>query len=416
MAVQIEEISKPVDLLFMVDNSGSMEEEQNNLAANFGIFIDLLLLTPADFRIAVVSTDMIDPLQSGRFQAKAGNPKVLGRNTQNLKQVFTENAKLGTLGDGFEKGLGAVEAALTAPLITGENAGFLRPDAVLGIIYLSDEEDCSHEPGVIPEFNGDECVQNLARMTPVQHYVDALKRLKNNDAGKIFVAAITGPDLKPGVDRLDCSQNSQCTSGRCAEGKCCPGAPTYTDCRTSDDCAAEAGTSCYGRKCLPTTPARNYAPRSCSCFNAGTGLTEPGTRYIDLVRAFGPNGIYAPICASNWAKSLSDIAGLAVNLVCKFPISALKLNPNRQPDSARDIVVKVNGQEVAPAGWNYNCPEQGNNYKFGSISFDAASCPALGAAIDILYERAPAEPRSCGASGCPTGQRCGNCDYCEAVR
>ena len=146
----------------------------------------------------------------------------------------------------------------------------------------------------------------------------------------------------------------------------------------------------------------------------------------DLVRAFGQNGVYAPICAADWAKSLSDIAGLAVDLVCKFPISALKLNPNQEPDSARDIVVKVNNNEMAPAGWNYNCPEQGASYKFGSVSFDAASCPALNARMQFIYEPAPTTgdgvPLACGAAtdggtgSCPTGFRCGNCNYCEKTR
>ena len=424
--VQVANASQPIDLLFMIDNSGSMEEEQDNLTANFGIVIDTLLQTPADFRIAVVSSEMIDPLHSGRFQAKQGNPRMLSRNTPNLKQVFTENAKLGTMGDGFEKGLAAVEAALSAPLINGESSGFLRPDAVLGVVYLSDEEDCSHEPNAIPEFDGDECVRNIGRMIPVQHYIDSLKRLKNTEAGKIFVAAITGPDLTPGVDRADCSQNTQCTSGRCAEGICCPGVPRLIDCRTSDDSANSPGTNCYGRKCLPTAPARNYAPRSCSCFNPGTGLTEPGTRYIDLVRALGQNGVYMPICAADWAKSLRDIADLAVDLVCKFPLSALKLNPNEKPSGSRDILVAVNHQELPPSSWRYNCPEEGENFRFGSISFDAASCPIPYARFQIGYDRGPtagtAAPVACssdsdgGAGRCPAGYRCGNCNYCEMAR
>ena len=99
---QDEVVKTPIDILFVVDNSGSMEEEQNNLTANFGQFIDLILLTPADFRIAVISTDMTNDGQSGRFLAKAGNDKILSRNTPRLREVFTENAKLGTMGDGFE--------------------------------------------------------------------------------------------------------------------------------------------------------------------------------------------------------------------------------------------------------------------------------------------------------------------------
>lgn len=429
---QIEADPTPIDILFVVDNSGSMEEEQNNLAANFGQFIDLIVATPAQFRIAVISTDMIDPAQSGKFLAKAGNPKVLDRNTANLRTVFSENARLGTMGDGFEKGLDAIEAALSQPLLGNENAGFLRAEAVLGVVLLSDEEDCSHDPGAIPEFDGDECVRNIDRMRPISRYINFLKGLKGGDASRVFFAAITGPDLTPGTSLQSCSANGECTSGRCSDGKCCPPAPMLTECRTNDDCATVAGTTCYGRKCLPTSPQRapnGYAPRTCSCFQAGTGLTEPCTRYIDVVRAFGNNGIYAPICTTDWSKSLRDIAGLAVDLVCKFPLATqsdggttlFKANPNVLPDEQRDIIVKVNGQEVAPAGWNYNCPEPTNAaFRGGSISFDSASCPALNSKIQFIYEPATSATR-CGAGasgdggtgGCGDGFRCGNCGYCE---
>lgn len=427
---QDEVIKTPIDLLFVVDNSGSMEEEQNNLTANFGQFIDLILQTPAEFRIAVISTDMSDANHSGRFLAKDGNPKILSRNTARLREAFTENAKIGTMGDGFEKGLDAIKAALSAPLIEGDNANFLRRDASLGIILLSDEEDCSHPPGAIPEFDGDECVRNIERMTKVKDYVDFLKALKGGDAGKVFFAAITGPDLLSATPPPMCTTNVECMSGRCADGKCCPPAPTLTECRTNDECVGVPGTSCYGRKCLPQSPLRrcaldgtcqmgapHYAPRTCSCFQAGTGLTEPGTRYIDMVRSFGANGIYAPICSNDWSRSLREIAGLAVDIICKFPLSALKQNPNVLPDDRRDLIVKVSRQEVPVSGWNYNCPEpQSDDFKHGSVSFDSASCPALNSTMQFVYEPADTAnpPTPCSAAApCAAGQRCGNCGYCE---
>ena len=47
---------KPADILFIVDNSGSMREEQQNLADNFGLFINEIA-GAGDYRIAVVTTD-----------------------------------------------------------------------------------------------------------------------------------------------------------------------------------------------------------------------------------------------------------------------------------------------------------------------------------------------------------------------
>src|SRR5207248_3031984 len=133
-------------------------------------------------------------------------------------------------------------------------------------------------------------------------------------------------------------------------------------------------------------------------------------------RAFGTNGLYASICDADWAQTLKDIGGVVANLICKFPLTTLKVNPNVLPDAARDIVVKVSGTEVPGAGWNYNCPETG--FESGSISFESASCPGPGANIEFFYEPASTDspPQTCGARGggpCSTGQTCGNCGYCQ---
>ena len=49
----------------------------------------------------------------------------------------------GASGSGSEKGFDAVKAALTEPLLSNENSGFLRPDASLSTIVISDEDDDS---------------------------------------------------------------------------------------------------------------------------------------------------------------------------------------------------------------------------------------------------------------------------------
>jgi hypothetical protein len=403
-----------------------MEEEQTNLAANAGLFIDLLLQTPAQFNIAIITTDMQDPEQSGRFQTnwvnscppnrqRGTNPKILTRQTPNLKDVFAQNFRQGTCGDGFEKGLQAIETALSEPLLSNENAGFLRRDAALAVIVVGDEEDCSHPPGVIPEFDGDECVRNIDRMYPVSRYIDFLKGLKGGDASKISFAAITGPDIPQALNRPACSRDNECTSGRCSDGKCCPVNPTFTACRTDAEC--QSGETCLGRKCVPRQTRRPYPPRDCSCFAAGTGLSEPGTRFLEMVKAFGANGVFASICAADWSQSLADIAGGVVELVCKYPLTSFKLNPNARPAAERDIVVKVEGVEIPATGWTYNCPETGTNFEKGSVSFASASCPPLGATVQFFYEPTETPPQTCGtrnpAGTCGGSESCGNCGYCE---
>jgi hypothetical protein len=133
-----------VDVLWVVDNSGSMYEEQEALAGNFGGFIGWAQTLGVDYHIGVTSTDMEDPDHTGKLQ---GTIRVIDPATPNPNEVFGDNVRLGTDGSPYEMGLAASHAALSPPLLTGYNAGFLRDDAKLTVIYVSDEEDQS--PGEV---------------------------------------------------------------------------------------------------------------------------------------------------------------------------------------------------------------------------------------------------------------------------
>ena len=56
--IQIE-VNKDVDILFVVDNSGSMGEEQANLSENFGRFVGVLEAddVKANYRLGITTTD-----------------------------------------------------------------------------------------------------------------------------------------------------------------------------------------------------------------------------------------------------------------------------------------------------------------------------------------------------------------------
>jgi hypothetical protein len=183
-------------------------------------------------------------------------------------------------------------------------------------------------------------------------------------------------------------------------------------------CLPEVSETRRGRDCTPPAGLSSctYRPREYSCFAPGTGLAEPGTRYLELARAFGANSVYASICASDWSESMDAIGSRVAQLIKRFPLSSFKVNPNRLPASARDIVVKVNGNEQ-PTGWVYNCPEGTGEFRFGSVSFDPGASPGVGATVQIIYEPARTPPTPCGsragAMSCPAPQVCGNCDFCE---
>lgn len=148
-----------VDVLFVVDNSGSMSEEQSNLANNFGKFIGEAATWNNDYHLAVTTTDIEG--QGGRF---VGSPRFLTKATIGS---FANSIKVGTNGSGTEQGLLAAQLALSLPNTSdssiactkdadcsspdgcwdgfcgGPNRGFLRKDASLEIVIVSDEEDQS---------------------------------------------------------------------------------------------------------------------------------------------------------------------------------------------------------------------------------------------------------------------------------
>jgi hypothetical protein len=140
-----QEIRRTVDILLVVDNSCSMIDEQQKLAGNFDNFISQFLDAEVDYQIGVVTTDMSDPEHQGRL---VGDTKIItsAMEVDVARQTFSENVKVCAMGSGFERGLAAAEAALAPAMLEGHNAGFLRDDAALSIVFVSDEDDLSARP------------------------------------------------------------------------------------------------------------------------------------------------------------------------------------------------------------------------------------------------------------------------------
>jgi hypothetical protein len=153
-----------VDVLWVVDNSGSMAPRQENLGRNFQAFITLFRQGGIDFRLAVTTTDIF-----ARPGELVGTPAVLSPTTPELEAAFERNVRVGTTGSAYEAGLEAARLALLrqeeegAPwrdalavceagcetdACRGDCAArypvaFLRPGAFLYLVFVSDEEDRS---------------------------------------------------------------------------------------------------------------------------------------------------------------------------------------------------------------------------------------------------------------------------------
>jgi hypothetical protein len=171
--------SAKVDVLLMIDNSGSMADSQADLMNACADYLDGFVALDLDFHLGVITTDNDDPAHSGKLQ---GSPSFLDQSTLDpITECEMRILVVGTRGSANEKGLLTSKLALSPPLTnTGmPNEGFLRDNAVLSVLYLSDENDIS--PGV-----------------PMD-YANFLVGLKA-DAGKIHVSSIVGPAGGCGVE------------------------------------------------------------------------------------------------------------------------------------------------------------------------------------------------------------------------
>lgn len=131
-----------VDVLFVVDNSCSMAEEQQQLGENFPGFMQYFADSGLDFHIGVISTDMTDPSHRGKLRQIGGN-RYIDEDTENPEQVFSMMANMGTGGAYEEKGRAAAYTALELNAELPRNEGFAREDAALHLVFISDEEDQS---------------------------------------------------------------------------------------------------------------------------------------------------------------------------------------------------------------------------------------------------------------------------------
>jgi hypothetical protein len=129
------------DFLFVIDNSGSMSEEQNAVANNSLAFFDRLNNLGVDFKIGTITTD---------------NSTLRNNGFNNDRNQFEADVRVGTSGDGKESCTYYAEKALSnsspnnrgailtngkGTLNTISNAGYPRSGSTLTVICITDESD-----------------------------------------------------------------------------------------------------------------------------------------------------------------------------------------------------------------------------------------------------------------------------------
>lgn len=135
-----------VDVLWIIDNSGSMGDDQEAVAANFETFMNAFVPMGIHYHMGVTTTDMMTPDDLGKLRGSYGSGQhyIDWTLREAGEDAFEETIRtLGTDGSPSEKGLQAMDRALSPELLNGWNYGFLREDADLAVIFVSDEEDQS---------------------------------------------------------------------------------------------------------------------------------------------------------------------------------------------------------------------------------------------------------------------------------
>ena len=189
--------SVAVDILFVVDNSPSMKEEHDLVVDGFVDFIHEVEESQSDFHIGVITTDM----ESNEGGMLLGGSYITSEDMDYGQSFLQQIYLVGTGGSGWEKGLQAARTALfDSPVGFGdtENDGFMRWDADLAIVVVSDENDCSDE-GALPHNDQAECYDSADLLVPVVNYIADYEGLKSDDY-RVSFSAIVGPEIVEGCD------------------------------------------------------------------------------------------------------------------------------------------------------------------------------------------------------------------------
>lgn len=157
-------LNPKLDLLFVVDTSGSLNQERDAVAQGLSNYIAALEADSpnVDFNVAVALAHGPQSSWSGKFYVEGSEPAVLKKSAHSISDIKRwlknklNNISSDSSTDGGEVGLYATNKLLeAAPLANAQSKGMFRPQATLAIVYVADENDiCALYPnGVTPVYD-----------------------------------------------------------------------------------------------------------------------------------------------------------------------------------------------------------------------------------------------------------------------
>jgi hypothetical protein len=382
-------------------------------------------------------------LQAGAtFISEVGGVK---NYTGNLEDVLACIGALGEAGCGFEHQFAAITRALGVDGLGGppaENQGFLRPEAYLMVVLITNEDDCSAALGNgpnnrIPLFDTGANTNMASQLGPPSNF-------RCNEFGHTCPTGVTGAGSSvPHPDRN--APNLDMTA-----------MVTYDGCNSNDTdgyllSAFDTASKLKGLKNDPsqvlvtaiTGPASPYtvtwqAPRtadtscnttgkpcpwpviahSCTATNNGS-FADPGVRTTEFVNQFGSNGQLASICDADFGPPLEQLAahlgGAIAGRCISEPIADDPSRAGYQPQCTAELHT-LNGQNAFVDQALPSCAGNGGTPPCWSLSTDASGCQrpevtlaaAPSSSTNVTYECAVCTMGGVVGQGCSDAGRMGD--------
>ena len=327
-----------IDILFVIDDSSFARSLQRKLLANFPLLMTRLIRTAGftSLHIGVISTDMgagngsiggcdSSGGRNGIFQYNArGSCTTTGlapgatfisevdgvkNYTGSLDEVFGCIAALGESGCGFEHPFASITRALGADGSPppAENQGFLRPDAYLLIVIVTDDDDCSAPQGS-PLFD-------TATNTTLESTLGPLGNFRCYEFGHLC-SGVRPPRRPPSGNASDVVTLDGCASAE-GQGMLIPVATVAEQLRSLK--RAPRQQILIAAITGPATPysvhwvdrlGDNLGPRphiTASCTAADAASAAPAVRINQLLRHFSSTSFTIPACVDDYAPTLDAL-------------------------------------------------------------------------------------------------------------
>jgi hypothetical protein len=330
-------VAQEANILFVVDNSGSMAGEQAQLGQSFSAFRQVLdeKFGPGKYKISVITTGMEsdncpqcndtikqgcinETGENGRFQDRKGcvweggscqpspssdqptfnfiadpSCRVVDSTNQNCfydSTTYRGTVMVGTSGCGYERGLAAMRKALESNLTGSYNSGFLDPQAVLTVAIISDEEDCGE-------------VGDVDDLTPSQATICYYAAKGVGPMGENIYPGTNKPyALTPVQDYYDFLMSLKDGKTGMVKFAAIVGVKDKNNPDTTTIEYENATQTSQARQACTTPPPCSSTRGYCGAF--------PGTRYIELYKKFAAseNGFLDTICQNDFHDTLLKFA------------------------------------------------------------------------------------------------------------